>query len=53
MTHFGINPTKLIYSNILFDTFHMIYQITRKLMNYIRDFINGKYFQVKEYLNKN
>ena len=49
--HFGINPLDLKYSNILFDIFHMICQVTRKLMNFIRDYINTQAFDVKESLN--
>ena len=36
ITHFGVHPRKLDYDMIRFDTFHMICQITRKIMEYMR-----------------
>ena len=39
ISHFGIHPDKLKYNNIGFDTFHMRYAITRKLIEYLEKLI--------------
>ena len=39
ITPFGVHPSKLDYDMIRFGTFHMICQITRKLMDYMRRYI--------------
>ena len=39
ITHFGVHPEQLLYSKIRLDTFHMICQITRKLLTNVRKFI--------------
>ena len=47
MTHFGLSPRILDYHNIRFDTFHMFCQITRKLMDNLRRFMNQQSFANK------
>ena len=48
MTHFGLSPKILKYNAIIFDTFHMMCQISRKLMDNLRRFMS-----VQSYENKN
>ena len=40
ITHFGLDPRIFKYSLIRYDTFHMICQVTRRLMNYLRRLMN-------------
>ena len=47
-THFGLNPRIFKYSRIRYDTFHMICQVSRRMMNYLRRFINTQMYQMKD-----
>ena len=53
ITHFGINPRIFMYSDIRYDTFHLICQVTRRLMNYLRRFINCQVYDIKDEFKEN
>ena len=46
-----MNPKNFIYSKIRFDISHMSCQKTRKLMNYIRDYMNSQKFLINDSFN--
>ena len=48
VTHFGLNPRIFKYSRIRYDTFHMICQVSRRMMNYLRRFINTQMYSIKD-----
>ena len=47
VTHFGLDPRIFKYSRIRYDTFHMICQVTRRMMSYLRRFINTQMYSMK------
>ena len=52
ITHFGLDPRTFKYSKIRYDTFHMICQVTRRLMNYLRRFMNRQIRSSRNELHK-
>ena len=50
MTHFGLSTLIFDYDDIRFDILHMTCQITRKIMEYLRDYLRGYPIHIMEEL---
>ena len=47
-THFGMHPNLLPIDILRLDTFHMICQITKLIMHYIRDQLRKERFELRQ-----
>ena len=47
-THFGLHPKLLPRDMLRLDTFHMIFQITKMIMNFIREQLRKERFELKQ-----